>query len=750
MSISELRHTAGMDDKLAALARAHGVATWYRDGERRRVDIEPSVVVAVLAQLGVDASTPQAIRQELAKREEAERRQLLPPTIVLRKSDDRLMGKGVRWLTGRSGEIECEDGRRLSLHDDLAASLPLGWHTLVCGEQRVTLVVAPARLARPPRTWGWMLQLYGLHSRDSWGMGDLGDLRSFTAWAADQGAGMILVNPLHAITPLTPIERSPYSPSSRSFINPLYLRVTDTTAYARADERIRAQVDALRPDDGGDLVDYDMVWKAKHDALELLFPGEQAVDLDAIPGLREFATFCALAERYGRNWHEWPEPLRHPGTAAVAAARRELSSRVAFHAWLQQLCAEQLAEVSRVARRMGIGVVHDLAVGCDPNGADAWALQDVLASGVSVGAPPDAFNQQGQNWGLPPWHPIKLAEAGYQPYAQMMRAVLGHANGLRIDHVPGLWRLWWIPPGEPATRGTYVYYDAEALIGVLTLEAYRAGAVVVGEDLGTVEPEVTQTLHEHNMLGSAVLWFTREEPERTTSDMTSNITMSDITEEGAPASAVASTATPPQGAGAGTGAASAGKNGRTTTRASATGVATSGDGADCIDQASHTEPPLLPPQRWPVNAVATITTHDLPTAAGFLTAEHVKVRAELGVLIDDVSTEMARAAAEREELIGLLRAEGLLPDTPDDVGESHEATDIHRIVVAMHALLAKSASRVVLAAPGDAVGMIQQPNLPGTLDQYPNWRIKLPMPLEKWYADPRVARIVSVLKTHTT
>jgi 4-alpha-glucanotransferase len=311
---------------------------------------------------------------------------------------------------------------------------------------------------------------------------------------------------------------------------------------------------------------------------------------------------------------------------------------------------------------MSLGVIHDLAVGVDPEGADAWALQDVLALDVTVGAPPDAFNQRGQAWGLPPWRPDRLAETGYAAYRDMLRALLSHADGLRIDHVAGLFRLWWVPPGRSADRGTYVHYDAETMLAVLTLEASRAGALVVGEDLGTVEPEVTEALAERNMLGSTVLWFARD-PER--------------------------------------------------------------------DDA------LLPPAEWPEQAVATISTHDLPTASGFLRGEHVRVRAELG-LLDDVPAEEAKAAAERAELIQLMTDEGVLgsADAPEE-----------QIVAAMHALLARSACRLVLAAPYDVVGEDRQPNLPGTVDEYPNWRLPLPVSLEELLADPRVDDVVAALRS---
>jgi 4-alpha-glucanotransferase len=228
-------------------------------------------------------------------------------------------------------------------------------------------------------------------------------------------------------------------------------------------------------------------------------------------GLVDFATWCALAEVHGSVWTDWPAELRDPGAPAVAVARKELADRVDFYCWLQWLADEQLADVQSQATDAGmpLGVVHDLAVGVHPHGADTWALQEVMAAGVTVGAPPDAFNQQGQDWSQPPWRPDRLAAAGYAPYRDMLRTILRHAGGIRVDHALGLFRQWWVPEGASAADGTYVRFDHEALIGILVLEAWRSGALVVGEDLGTVEPWVRDYLAERGVLGTSILWFER-------------------------------------------------------------------------------------------------------------------------------------------------------------------------------------------------------------------------------------------------
>jgi 4-alpha-glucanotransferase len=648
-----------VEPDLIELAAAHGVATSYRNGERRVVPVDDDVVVRVLGLLDVDAGSPEAREAALARARERAAAGVLPGTIAHRT--DR-----VRALPGPAVLVD-PSGARIDV-TELPPDLEPGYYRLepVDEDRDITVVVAPPALPQVPHSWGWMLQLYALHSAASWGIGDLGDLREFVSWTGrEHGADAVLLNPLHAVTPVPPLQPSPYTPSSRRFSTPLALRVTDLDAYRQADGATRTEVDALRPDTVGGRIDHDRIWAAKRSAAELLWRAAGRPEpRDAPDDLWQFAIFCALAERYGGRWGLWPEGLRHPANPDVDRARHELAPRVAFHAWLQTQVQEQLAAVRDAGRAAGVRVVHDLAVGCDPEGADGWALQDVLAMGVRVGAPPDAFSQQGQDWGLPPWRPDRLDATGYAAYRDLVRAQLRQADGLRIDHVAGLWRLWWVLPGESAARGTYVHYDSDVMLAVLTLEAWNAGALVIGEDLGTVEPEVTEGLTERNVLGSSVLWFTRDRD--------------------APGE------------------------------------------------------PLLPPDRWPERSVATVSTHDLPTASGFLRGEHVRVRAELG-LLDDPAAEAARAELDRLELVELLREQGLV--TGSEPGED-------QLVVAMHALLARARSRLVLISPYDVLGETRQPNLPGTVFQYPNWRIPLPESLEEMRDDPRVRVVVDELRMY--
>ncbi len=389
------------------------------------------------------------------------------------------------------------------------------------------------RPAPPPpgRSWGFTIQLYSLRSRRSWGHGDLGDLADLAAWSARElGADFVLINPLHAAEPAPPVSPSPYLPMSRRFVSPLYLRVEDIPEYGLLPAGQRRRVEDLAAplraaSLGGGLIDRDAVWRAKRAALEVvhrqpLAPGRRAAfeRFRALGGrpLGDWATWCALAEIHGPDWREWPQPLRSPRSAAVEAERGRLGRRVRFHAWLQWIADGQRAAVQTAARAAGmrIGVVTDLAVGAHPGGADAWAYADVLVPQVSAGAPPDEFNQRGQQWGQPPWHPGKLAAGGYGPLHGLIRAAFGHAGGLRADHVMGLFRLWWVPAGMAPDQGTYVRYPHEAMVGVLTGEAARAGALAIGEDLGTVEDWVRDYLGAHGVLGTSMLWFERGEDGR--------------------------------------------------------------------------------------------------------------------------------------------------------------------------------------------------------------------------------------------
>lgn len=513
---------------MAALAEQHGVATEYEDWRGRRVPVGADTIRHVLTALGVDlgGSTPPVPGAVVRPRRA--RDSPLPPAVVVRegKAPDLALPHGAR------ATVETEDGSAL----ELGPGLPLGAHRLrveaAGAEHSAPLLVAPDRLeptalAGVRRLWGLTAQLYSVRSRASWGMGDLRDLAELLDWSArDLGTAFTSINPLHATEPCPPIEPSPYLPVSRRYTSPLYVRVEDVPEYGRLDPMQREGIQRLaRPlrERGrtADLLDRDAVWDAKRLALLELFnvprsPAREArlqayLEREGTP-LVEYATWCALAEEHGTDYRTWPAELRDVSSEAVGAQALRRWPSVEFHRWLQWLLDEQLGAAQATARSAGmaVGVVHDLALGVQAGGADAWMYRDALAAGVTAGAPPDEFNQHGQEWGQPPWDPFRLAEQGYGPLIDILRQTLRHAGGVRVDHVMGMFRLWWVPEGASPADGTYVRYDHEGTLGALTLAAHESDAVVIGEDLGTVEPWVRDHLADRGILGTSVLWFEQD------------------------------------------------------------------------------------------------------------------------------------------------------------------------------------------------------------------------------------------------
>jgi 4-alpha-glucanotransferase len=620
---------------LVELAGRFGIATGYEDWSGRRVGVPESTLIAVLAALGVPAADEAERNAARIAHERAHWSRALPPTIlgqagtqttfwvhvthgqpaeVWLRLEDGTVRTGIRQVDNFTPPFELD--RRwigeasFALPDDL----PLGYHRVHLrsgdDEASAVVIVTPAWLGVPERlgarrAWGLATQLYSVRSGQSWGVGDLTDLVDLAVWSASvYGAGYVLVNPLHAAAPTRPMEPSPYLPTSRRFVNPLYLRVEAIPEFAQLSKRakVRRLRDGVQKHAAAlDSIDRDTAWAAKREALELVFAVPRTAGRDLAfaayraregAALDDFATWCALAEKYGGDWHEWPESVRHPDNDGVAKFIRKHSAVVDFHRWLQWQLDEQLAaaQTRAVSAGMSLGIVHDLAVGVHPDGADSWALQDALALGVSAGAPPDEFNQLGQDWSQPPWRPDRLEELEYQPFRALIRSVLRHAGGVRIDHIIGLFRLWWIPKGQAPTEGTYVRYDHEAMIGIVALEAYRALALVVGEDLGTVEPWVRDYLRGRGVLGTSILWFE-------------------------------------------------------------------------LDRDGGGGP--LPAERWREYCLSSVTTHDLPPTAGYLANEHVRLRDSLGLLTRPVEQELAAAEAERSAWLAELRRVGLLSKHAD-------------------------------------------------------------------------------------
>ena len=415
--------------------------------------------------------------------------------------------------------LRTEDGGEQAGDGALPPDLPLGYHSLqLHRESRVVkLIVSPGRcVPAPAGSWGWAVQIYGLHSAGSWGMGDFADLARLAGWSAALGAEVMVVNPLHAPLPVGPQQPSPYYPASRVFRSPLYLRPELVDGALEADGLEAAAAAGRALGDGGP-IDRDAVWQAKLPVLEQahhVWASRRDDGLDGYrrtvgPALDQWAAFCAACEVAGTDWRSWPAAFATPEAAvATVAADRGLAMRADFHCWLQWQVDRQL----EMAGQQGVGLVQDLAIGCDPSGADAWLWQDTFAEGLRVGAPPDLFATDGQDWGLPPFDPWRLRARAFGPFVDIVRAGLRHAGGLRVDHVMGLFRLFWIPVGQKAADGCYVRYPWQELLDVLALESTRAGAFCVGEDLGTVEPWVREQLAERRVLSTRLVWFEETPP----------------------------------------------------------------------------------------------------------------------------------------------------------------------------------------------------------------------------------------------
>jgi 4-alpha-glucanotransferase len=558
-------------------------------------------------------------------------------------------------------ELTLEDGTALGTVTALPPDLPIGYHDLrpLDGGPVSRLIVTPGRCHLPAdlRTWVLAVQLHACRSTGSWGIGDTADLAVVAEWARDHGAGMVALNPLHAPLPLDRVEPSPYYPSSRRWRNPLYLCIDDIPG-AGDDPDVAVLAAEARQLNESRVVDRDRVWALKRRALDRLWVrmGPDARferwRQDQGDDIEVYARFCALAEHYGSGWRTWPAEHRHPSLRAVAAFAEDRAERVGFWAWVQFLLDDQIRRGGRA-----LPLLTDLAVGVDPDGADAWILQDLLASGVRVGAPPDAFNRFGQDWGLPPFVPWKLREAAYEPLASLWRAALGGGagsgsvgggggggGGVRIDHVMGLFRLFWLPPDGSPADGAYVRYRGDELLAVLAVESVRAGAVIVGEDLGTVETQVREALAAAGVLSYRLAWF---EPE--------------------------------------------------------------------------------PPERYPWQALAAVTTHDLPTIAGAWTGS------------DDADQRAAGIEPDAGAMGALRQRLG------DLTGHAPETAAVEDVIVDVHTRLAAGPAALVAATLEDGLAVPERPNIPGTTVERPNWSLALPTPLETALATPLLTRLTSTL-----
>lgn len=711
------------DPALGELADRFGISTQFYDWKGRHTQVGEQTVIAILAEFGVDASTPERARAAAQRVRDDHWRRIVQPCVVLRAGQEgrvdvhvpagapvslRIVGEDgndhLPWQVDNWNPDRPIDGQMIGEATfGIPGNLPLGYHELIVTigthdaegsaadggihtTATSTIIVTPNRVGLPrrmgaSRVWGYAAQLYSVRSHHSWGLGDLTDLADLCTWSASQGAGYLLTNPLHAAEVAGRMEPSPYLPSSRLFVNPIYIRPELIAEYHDLDQYDASLIESLRTttldDDPQALLDRDRTWQAKSQALELI----HRVDMSASRRmaftafrvargrrLEDFATWCLLSELHGSDWHDWPAELHDPHGAAVARVRREHADRIDFHMWLQWIADQQLstAQSSGTDAGMPVGLICDLAVGVNGSGADAWMLNGLFAREMNVGAPPDPFNQAGQDWGQPPMRPDVLEQMAYAPLREMVSSALRHAGGVRIDHIMGLFRLWWVPKGLDPRHGAYVRYNHEAMVGVVALEAYRAGALVIGEDLGTVEPWVRDHLASRGILGTSIMWF-------------------------------------------------------------------------------ETDPDGRPkqPQQWREHAMSSVTSHDLPPTSSYLRGDHVELRDRLGLLTESVDEERENARRERETWLASLRQQGVLEADEDDP---------EQVTLAMHTLLTRTPSKVINATLTDAVGDPRTQNLPGTEDEYPNWRVPLSWPdgepvyLEDLYSSDRAARMAKVLR----
>ena len=617
---------------LIKLAKACGLATSFIDQLGTYTEISDAALVAVLKALDVDASSDEAIVRSMTQLEVENSKRLLPSTIVATTGKPTGITLNCSSDADITASIELEDGTAFghfallpnlnSGKPDLtiAPDLPMGYHTL-----------------------------------------------TVTVDAEKSKADFMLINPIHAGAPIPPLEPSPYLPESRRFLNVTYIRPQDIPEYATLPADVRAQVDALHDsvaarNDESTPMDINAAWEAKRPALRLIFEAgrnnKRELEFEhfkttAGPDLDSFATWCLCFEVWGAPWGEnrwfFEKTIDDPAVRQLVEEHHDLFE---FNRWLQWIAAEQVnaAQQEALDHGMTLGLMQDMAVGVHGLGADAWANPERFASGgVTVGCPPDFYNQQGQDWGQPPFSPRYLEATGYQVYREMVHSMYEHAGAVRIDHVLGLFRLWWIPQGLGARNGAYVTYNHEAMLGVLAIEATRAGGMVVGEDLGTVPDYVRRILADHGVLGTDVEWFNR------------------------------------------------------------------------VDDSPNAGDPYRAPKDYRKQALASVTTHDLPPTAGYLNFAHVKLREELHLLSEPVEAFAASAMAERTAMMNRLVENGYISQTVADDVEGH----VQEIVEAMHAMLTDTPSLLLQAALVDGVGECRSQNQPGTSREYSNWRVPL-------------------------
>ncbi|CAN5831019.1 4-alpha-glucanotransferase [soil metagenome] len=670
--------------------------------------------VLLLAAMGLDARTERRAARVLRKLRRERRAQSIAPVRVVRQRSKSLSRVGVRVPRADHEHVEwrltlvTEEGIRSewngSTHGGPSSRMaltlpvvpPLGYHTLDVdfhagdmhrhGTQR--LIVVPSRCTPPEvrlhghRGFGITTNLYTVRSAGNWGAGDIGDIKSIAHWLGQHGGSFVGMNPLHALRNAG-YDVSPYSPITRLFRNPLYLRVEDVPELAH-DASAREQIESpafqaeLAELRAASMVEYERVMTLREPVLASLHRTFQVREVaSATPRAREyanyiaredppltgFATYMAIAEREGPDARLWPEPLRNANGAAVSELRRELSDRVDYHRWLQFELDRQLGVAESDAMQAGLelGMYQDLAVGSASSGSDVWSHPELFLLGATVGAPPDMYSDEGQNWGLPAINPHVLRATGYEYWTRLLRAGFRHTGARRIDHALGLFRMFWVPLGESARQGAYVRSFSAELFGIIALESVRHNALVVGEDLGTVPPDVPGVLARWGVLGSKVQVFERDF-----------------------------------------------HSGR-----------------------------FRNAEAYPRMALATVNTHDLPPLVGWAEARDIMLRSEVGDLSDAGAASAMRASRLNDlgALVTSLIEAGLLPH------DAHAHVTSDTLIPAVHAFIRRTPSALVGLSLDDLAHESTPVNIPGVWqDRYPSWSRRMRETLEELFGSIRAEK----------
>lgn len=676
-------------DQQATLA---GIAADYIDAHGERRVIAPQTRHKLLA-----AMQPKTLQPEVAPL----------PVVKLCYQDNPvilpLAGKGkYHWVLQLEDTSQQQGVVAGGSNLSLPGPLPQGYHQLTLTQEGrqwgCRLIIAPRRCYEPAallagkKLWGACIQLYTLRSQNNWGIGDFGDLRAMITKIAARGAAFVGLNPIHALYPARPENASPYSPSSRRYLNVIYIDVNAVADFQLSQAAQQwwqqpATQQLLALASSMDWVDYSTVMHLKLTALKLAFSQFQTRDKnDALQqafaqfvtiegnSLYQQATFDALhAHLFAQDssmwgWPEWPAEYRQADSAAVAAFCQQHADDVMFYQWLQWLAASQLAACFEQSQQcqMPIGLYRDLAVGVTDGGAETWGERELYCLNVSVGAPPDPLGPIGQNWGLVPMDPHAMVARAYQPFIDLLRANMAQSGALRIDHVMAFLRLWWIPQGETADQGGYVKYPIDDLLALLALESQRHRCMVIGEDLGTVPTEIIRQLHDSGIYSYKVLYFEHDADHR-----------------------------------------------------------------------------FRAPQNYPVQAMATLTTHDLPTLRGYWQGGDLRLGDKLGLYPDlDVFNGLL---AERDRVKrGLLTALYRHADFSEVISKKAALPAMNRqLNLAMQRYLAGSACALLGLQPEDWLDMAEPVNVPGTSDQYPNWRRKLSHTVEEMFDDQQIEHLLT-------